>query len=41
VIALVRAYWLLWLLCLFGSLCFAAGVATATAMACAMLRVAS
>lgn len=35
-----RAYWALWLVCLFGSLCFSAGIATATAMAVAMLKVA-
>jgi hypothetical protein len=39
--AIWKVYWALWLLCLFGALCFATGVAAATAMAVAMLRVMS
>jgi hypothetical protein len=37
---LTRIYWAIWLVCLFGAVCFSAGVATATGMAVAMLRVA-
>jgi hypothetical protein len=36
--AIWRAYWALWAVCLFGALCFSAGVATATTMAVAMLK---
>jgi hypothetical protein len=41
VIALAKAYFVVWLLCLFGALCFSAGVATATLTAVAMLKAAS
>jgi hypothetical protein len=37
---LTRIYWAIWLVCLFGAVRFSAGVAAATGMAVAMLRVA-
>lgn len=40
-IAILKAYWALWCICLFGALCFTAGIAVATSMAVAMLKVAA
>lgn len=39
-IAYWKAYWALWCVCLFGALCFSAGLATGVSMAIGMLNAA-